>query len=118
MFSVGETYVELLIARAIQGIGSACIGVCGMSLVAQVNRCSIILYMPENVRVCQHIFRYFMLQHYPEEDRRSKVMGIILGSIALGVLLGYPFGSILYDLIGKSAPFIILSTVIFLNLGK
>nr|XP_036224045.1 synaptic vesicular amine transporter [Bactrocera oleae]XP_036224046.1 synaptic vesicular amine transporter [Bactrocera oleae] len=90
VFSVGETYVELLIARAIQGIGSACIGVCGMSLVAQ---------------------------HYPEEDRRSKVMGIILGSIALGVLLGYPFGSILYDLIGKSAPFIILSTVIFLNLG-
>uniref|UniRef100_W8BWV6 Synaptic vesicular amine transporter n=2 Tax=Ceratitis capitata TaxID=7213 RepID=W8BWV6_CERCA len=90
VFSVGETYVELLIARAIQGVGSACIGVCGMSLVAQ---------------------------HYPEEDRRSKVMGIILGSIALGVLLGYPFGSILYDLVGKSAPFIILSTVIFLNLG-
>ncbi|XP_011192927.2 synaptic vesicular amine transporter [Zeugodacus cucurbitae] len=90
VFSVGETYIELLIARAIQGVGSACIGVCGMSLVAQ---------------------------HYPEEERRSKVMGIILGSIALGVLLGYPFGSILYDLIGKSAPFIILSTVIFLNLG-
>uniref|UniRef100_A0A0K8VT97 Synaptic vesicular amine transporter n=1 Tax=Bactrocera latifrons TaxID=174628 RepID=A0A0K8VT97_BACLA len=90
VFSVGETYIELLIARAIQGVGSACIGVCGMSLVAQ---------------------------HYPEEDRRSKVMGIILGSIALGVLLGYPFGSILYDFIGKSAPFIILSTVIFLNLG-
>ncbi|XP_017480971.1 PREDICTED: synaptic vesicular amine transporter-like [Rhagoletis zephyria] len=91
VFSVGETYMELLLARAIQGVGSACIGVCGMSLVAQL---------------------------YPEEDRRSKVMGIILGSIALGVLLGYPFGSILYDLIGKSAPFIILSTVIFLNLGK
>ncbi|XP_053970159.1 synaptic vesicular amine transporter [Anastrepha ludens] len=90
VFSVGETYIELLIARSIQGVGSACIGVCGMSLVAQ---------------------------HYPEEERRSKVMGIILGSIALGVLLGYPFGSILYDLIGKSAPFIILSTVIFLNLG-
>ncbi|XP_067626959.1 synaptic vesicular amine transporter [Eurosta solidaginis] len=90
VFSVGETYIQLLIARSIQGVGSACIGVCGMSLVAQ---------------------------HYPEEDRRSKVMGIILGSIALGVLLGYPFGSILYDFIGKSAPFIILSTVIFLNLG-
>lgn len=45
-------------------------------------------------------------------------MGIILGSIALGVLLGYPFGGILYDLFGKSAPFIILSTIIFVNLGK
>uniref|UniRef100_A0A1I8P3T0 Major facilitator superfamily (MFS) profile domain-containing protein n=1 Tax=Stomoxys calcitrans TaxID=35570 RepID=A0A1I8P3T0_STOCA len=90
VFAVGETYATLLIARAVQGIGSACIGVCGMSLVAQ---------------------------HYPEEDRRSKVMGIILGSIALGVLLGYPFGGILYDLFGKSAPFIILSTIIFINLG-
>ncbi|XP_061389046.1 synaptic vesicular amine transporter [Musca vetustissima] len=90
VFAVGETYGTLLIARSVQGIGSACIGVCGMSLVAQ---------------------------HYPEEDRRSKIMGIILGSIALGVLLGYPFGGILYDLFGKSAPFIILSTIIFINLG-
>ncbi|KAI8130602.1 Synaptic vesicular amine transporter [Lucilia cuprina] len=90
VFAVGESYATLLIARSVQGIGSACIGVCGMSLVAQ---------------------------HYPEEDRRSKVMGIILGSIALGVLLGYPFGGILYDLFGKSAPFIILSTIIFINLG-
>lgn len=90
VFAVGESYWTLLLARAVQGVGSACIGVCGMSLVAQ---------------------------HYPEEARRSKVMGIILGSIALGVLLGYPFGGILYDLAGKSAPFIILSTVIFLNLG-
>ncbi|XP_034488009.1 synaptic vesicular amine transporter [Drosophila innubila] len=90
VFAVGESYWTLLLARAVQGVGSACIGVCGMSLVAQ---------------------------HYPEEARRSKVMGIILGSIALGVLIGYPFGGILYDLAGKSAPFIILSTVIFLNLG-
>ncbi|XP_017844719.1 synaptic vesicular amine transporter [Drosophila busckii] len=88
-FAVGESYWSLLLARSVQGIGSACIGVCGMSLVAQ---------------------------HY-EEARRSKVMGIILGSIALGVLLGYPFGSILYDLWGKSAPFIILSVVIFMSLG-
>ncbi|XP_037955179.1 synaptic vesicular amine transporter-like [Teleopsis dalmanni] len=90
VFAIGEAYFTLLLARAIQGIGSACIGVCGMSLVAQ---------------------------SYPEEGRRSKVMGIILGSIALGVLLGYPFGGILYDLIGKSAPFIILSAIIFLNLA-
>ncbi|XP_017031370.1 synaptic vesicular amine transporter [Drosophila kikkawai] len=90
VFAIGETYWALLVARAIQGVGSACINICGMSLVAQ---------------------------HYPEEARRSKVMGIILGSIALGVLLGYPFGGILYDLMGKSAPFIILSTLMFLSLG-
>ncbi|KMZ05355.1 synaptic vesicular amine transporter [Drosophila simulans] len=90
VFTVGESYWALLVARAVQGVGSACINICGMSLVAQ---------------------------HYPEEARRSKVMGIILGSIALGVLLGYPFGGILYDLMGKSAPFIILSTLMFLSLG-
>ncbi|XP_017083973.1 synaptic vesicular amine transporter [Drosophila eugracilis] len=90
VFTIGESYWALLIARAVQGVGSACINICGMSLVAQ---------------------------HYPEEARRSKVMGIILGSIALGVLLGYPFGGILYDLMGKSAPFIILSTLMFLSLG-
>lgn len=55
-------------------------------------------------------------QLYPEDERRSKVMGIILGSVALGVLLGYPFGGILYDFVGKSAPFFILAICIFGNL--
>uniref|UniRef100_A0A1A9UN54 Major facilitator superfamily (MFS) profile domain-containing protein n=1 Tax=Glossina austeni TaxID=7395 RepID=A0A1A9UN54_GLOAU len=89
-FAVGATYANLLIARAVQGIGSACITVCSMSLIAQ---------------------------NYPEEDRRSKIMGIVLGSIALGVLMGYPFGGILYDLYGKTTPFLILSTIIFMCLG-
>uniref|UniRef100_A0A1B0AA86 Major facilitator superfamily (MFS) profile domain-containing protein n=1 Tax=Glossina pallidipes TaxID=7398 RepID=A0A1B0AA86_GLOPL len=89
-FAVGATYANLLVARAVQGIGSACITVCSMSLIAQ---------------------------NYPEEDRRSKIMGIVLGSIALGVLMGYPFGGILYDLYGKTTPFIILSTIIFICLG-
>lgn len=57
-------------------------------------------------------------QMYPEDEKRSKVMGIILGSVAMGVLLGYPFGGILYDFVGKSAPFYILAICIFGNLGK
>lgn len=57
-------------------------------------------------------------QLYPEEEKRSKIMGVILGSIALGVLLGYPFGGILYDFVGKSAPFYILSCIIFAVLGN
>lgn len=89
VFALGESYIILLFARAVQGVGSACIAVCGMSLVAQL---------------------------YPEEDRRSKVMGIILGSIALGVLIGYPFGGILYDFIGKAAPFVIIAIFAFVNL--
>lgn len=57
-------------------------------------------------------------QLYPEDEKRSKIMGVILGSIALGVLLGYPFGGILYDFIGKSAPFYILSVLILADLGN
>ncbi|KAG4067246.1 hypothetical protein HA402_000237 [Bradysia odoriphaga] len=86
VFAIGVSYYALLFARALQGVASSCIGVCGMSLVAQL---------------------------YPEEEKRSKVMGVVLGSIALGVLLGYPFGGILYDFVGKSAPFYILSVIIF-----
>ncbi|XP_043675380.1 synaptic vesicular amine transporter isoform X2 [Vespula pensylvanica] len=65
LFAFGQTYEILFLARSIQGISSACIGVSGMSLVAS---------------------------QYPEEDQRSKIMGFVLGSIALGVLLGYPIG--------------------------
>ncbi|XP_066586540.1 synaptic vesicular amine transporter-like isoform X2 [Prorops nasuta] len=87
VFAIGRTYEILFLARSIQGISSACIGVSGMSLVAS---------------------------QYPEEDKRSKVMGFVLGSIALGVLFGYPIGSVLYDLQGKMAPFLLVSCLIVL----
>lgn len=43
-------------------------------------------------------------------------MGIILGSVALGVLFGYPFGGFLYDFAGKSVPFYSIAVFLFLNL--
>lgn len=58
------------------------------------------------------------LQIYPEEKTRSQVIGIVLGSMALGILLGYPLGGILYALNGKSAPFFVISILAFLILGK
>ncbi|XP_011697498.1 PREDICTED: synaptic vesicular amine transporter-like [Wasmannia auropunctata] len=85
LFAFGQTYEILFLARSIQGIASACIAVSGMSLVAS---------------------------QYSEEDERSKIMGFVLGSIALGVLLGYPIGSVLYDLEGKMAPFLLVSSLI------
>ena len=33
---MGESFAMLFIGRAIQGVGSACIAVCGMSMVAYV----------------------------------------------------------------------------------
>ncbi|XP_055716032.1 synaptic vesicular amine transporter [Phlebotomus papatasi] len=89
VFAIGDNYISLVFARAVQGIGSACIGVCGMSLVAQL---------------------------YPEEEKRSKIMGIVLGSVALGVLVGYPVGGCLYDFVGKAAPFYIVSILIGVDL--
>lgn len=38
VFAVGESFLMLFIARAVEGVGSACINVCGMSLVAQVSK--------------------------------------------------------------------------------
>lgn len=57
-------------------------------------------------------------QKHMSDLRRSKVMGLVMGSIALGVLVGYPFGGILYDLVDKSTPFNIIICVIAFNLGK
>ncbi|XP_046490478.1 synaptic vesicular amine transporter isoform X1 [Neodiprion pinetum] len=85
LFAFGQSYEVLFLARSIQGVSSACIGVSGMSLVAS---------------------------RYSEEEERSKIMGFVLGSIALGVLLGYPIGSILYDLSGKTAPLLLVSVAI------
>lgn len=42
-------------------------------------------------------------------------MAIALGGLALGVLIGPPFGGIMYEFIGKSAPFIILAMFALLD---
>lgn len=45
------------------------------------------------------------------------MLGIVLGSMALGVLLGYPFGGILYAFVGKSAPFFIIAILTLITLA-
>lgn len=87
---MGDSFLVLLIARGIEGFGSSCVNVCGMSLIAHL---------------------------YPEDHQRSKIMGIILGSIALGVLFGYPLGGFLYDFVSESAPFIIICAFLFTDLA-
>lgn len=44
-------------------------------------------------------------------------MGVILGSVALGVLFGYPAGGFLYDFVSESAPFIIIAFFLFTDLA-
>ena len=55
---------------------------------------------------------------YKHEEERSRVMGYVLGGIAVGVLIGYPLGGILFDFCGESAPFILISFAVGMLLGQ
>jgi DHA1 family solute carrier family 18 vesicular amine transporter 1/2 len=55
---------------------------------------------------------------YPNEQTRCAVMGFTLGGMAIGVLIGYPFGSFTYDFFGKSAPFTIIALITVSLIGK
>lgn len=88
IFAVGESFPTLLIARMLQGVGSACTSVAGMGMLAD---------------------------RYPDDRERGNAMAIALGGLALGVLIGPPFGGVLYEFIGKSAPFFILAFLALLD---
>ncbi|NWT16583.1 VMAT1 protein, partial [Vireo altiloquus] len=79
MFAFSGTYTLLFIARALQGVGSSFSSVAGLGLLASV---------------------------YPDDSERGSAMGIALGGLALGVLIGAPFGSIMYEFVGKASPFL------------
>uniref|UniRef100_A0AAF5DKQ0 MFS domain-containing protein n=2 Tax=Strongyloides stercoralis TaxID=6248 RepID=A0AAF5DKQ0_STRER len=82
MFAFGSSFGTLWFARALQGIGSACTSTSGMGMLAQA---------------------------YTDDLERSTAMGIALGGLALGVLVGPPYGGILYQWAGKELPFILLA---------
>ncbi|XP_058791139.1 synaptic vesicular amine transporter [Phymastichus coffea] len=84
IFAFGRSYGILFLARALQGIGSSCSSVSGMGMLAE---------------------------RYQDDKERGNAMGIALGGLALGVLIGPPFGGIMYEFVGKSAPFLILSAL-------
>ncbi|XP_062943787.1 chromaffin granule amine transporter [Cynocephalus volans] len=88
MFAFSGTYTLLFVARALQGIGSSFSSVAGLGMLASV---------------------------YTDDDERGRAMGIALGGLALGVLVGAPFGSMMYEFVGKSAPFLILALLALLD---
>ncbi|CAI9716994.1 synaptic vesicular amine transporter-like [Octopus vulgaris] len=81
LFIFGETYIPLFMARSLHGLGSACVTIAGMGMIAD---------------------------KYPEDKERSKAMGIAMGGSAAGVLAGYPLGGCMYIYIGKFAPFLLI----------
>ncbi|XP_041804027.1 synaptic vesicular amine transporter [Chelmon rostratus] len=82
MFAFSSSYTLLFLARSLQGVGSSCSSVAGMGMLASV---------------------------YTDDEERGHAIGIALGGLALGVLVGPPFGSVMYEFAGKTAPFLILA---------
>uniref|UniRef100_A0A8C8F1S7 Major facilitator superfamily (MFS) profile domain-containing protein n=1 Tax=Oncorhynchus tshawytscha TaxID=74940 RepID=A0A8C8F1S7_ONCTS len=88
MFAFSSSYTLLFLARSLQGVGSSCSSVAGMGMLASV---------------------------YTDDEERGNAIGIALGGLAMGVLLGPPFGSIMYEFVGKTAPFLILAVLAVLD---
>ncbi|XP_053165458.1 synaptic vesicular amine transporter isoform X2 [Hemicordylus capensis] len=88
MFAFSESYTLLFIARSLQGVGSSCSSVAGMGMLASV---------------------------YTDDEERGNAMGIALGGMAMGVLVGPPFGSVMYEFVGKAAPFLVLAALALLD---
>ncbi|XP_074664361.1 chromaffin granule amine transporter [Strix aluco] len=88
MFAFSGTYTLLFVARALQGVGSSFSSVAGLGMLASV---------------------------YTDDFERGNAMGIALGGLALGVLIGAPFGSVMYEFMGKSSPFLVLAFLALLD---
>ncbi|KAB0392619.1 hypothetical protein E2I00_000742 [Balaenoptera physalus] len=91
MFAFSGTYTLLFVARTLQGIGSSFSSVAGLGMLASV---------------------------YTDDCERGQAMGIALGGLALGVLVGAPFGSVTYVFWGKIVPFLILAFLALLDGGS
>ncbi|XP_065214050.1 chromaffin granule amine transporter-like [Planococcus citri] len=89
-FAFGNSFIVLILCRGLHGIASIMITISGMC-------------------ICAKIF-------YQDENSRSKYMGIILSSEALGILVGYSFGAFTYNLLGKSTPFVVTGLAILTNI--
>uniref|UniRef100_A0A8C8YYB4 Solute carrier family 18 member A1 n=1 Tax=Prolemur simus TaxID=1328070 RepID=A0A8C8YYB4_PROSS len=88
MFAFSGTYSLLFVARTLQGIGSSFSSVAGLGMLASL---------------------------YTDDRERGRAMGTALGGLALGLLVGAPFGSVMYELVGKSSPFLVLAFLALLD---
>ncbi|CAH8635244.1 unnamed protein product [Schistosoma rodhaini] len=84
VFAFETNFYVLLVARAIQGVGSACSSVSGMGMLAT---------------------------YYNDDTERGRAFAIALSGLAIGLLIGAPYGGITYQFISRQAPFLILASL-------
>ncbi len=82
IFTYTSSFYYLFLARGLQGVGSAIATTSGFSMIA-------------------HMF--------VEHEERSKAMGIVITSLALGSFMSVPFSGFLFEYAGKRVPFICLA---------
>ena len=88
LFAMGTSYGVLFFARSLQGVGSAFADTSGLAMIADT---------------------------YSEENGRQSAMAIAIAFISFGCLFAPPFGGLLYELAGKSLPFIILALIALID---
>ncbi|CAF3373243.1 unnamed protein product [Rotaria sp. Silwood1] len=99
IFAFSKSFGLLFIARAIQGVGSSCSSVSGKGKKLSDSLCRFLIGLG------------MLADRYPEDEERGKAMGTALGGLALGVLIGPPFGGFMYEYVGKASPFLVLATL-------
>lgn len=88
VFAIGQSYSILLLARSLQGVGSAFADTSGLAMIAD---------------------------RFTEENERQRALAIALAFISFGSLVAPPFGGVLYQIAGKEVPFVILSLVCLMD---
>ncbi|XP_060883008.1 synaptic vesicular amine transporter-like [Labrus mixtus] len=90
LFAFSSSFSLMLLARGLQGVGGSCLSVAGMAMLADT---------------------------YKDEKARGRAMGIAFSGLALGLIAGAPFGSLMYQFVGKMSPFLVLAVIAVLGGG-
>ncbi|XP_068587577.1 synaptic vesicular amine transporter-like [Cebidichthys violaceus] len=90
LFAFSSSFILMLVARSVQGVGGSCLSVAGMVMLAD---------------------------EYKDNKERGRAMGISFTGLALGLIAGAPFGSVMYQFVGKMAPFLVLAVIAVLAGG-
>ena len=91
VFAFGESYIVLVLARSIQGLGSAFLN--------------------------PSVYSQLANEYNGEQKILFRVQGLAMACLFLGIVTGPPMGGVLYQFAGKEVPFLVLAFVAIFDLG-